>query len=225
MTNGKVALLVSFALLFDALKFMCTQLWFFGPALIGLAGSVALGGGWFGSIVGTVIGVGAAASVGAAIEALGIILSLIVGAFGWLIMFGLLIGMGVQPFGTRHFTPVLIGFLVGEMPFVNALPTFTVPVWQIIRSERKADTEARKKWAAENAEALKQQQRMDRIQMKQALDQQAAQEEADEAAAEEQRTLQEQYDALGFQDTEDVAAQLAEEEGPKRRPLVDAPSL
>lgn len=222
MTGSKSTLLISIAILFDALKFMCTQLWFFGPAIIGLAGSVALGGGWFGSIVGTVIGVATAASVGAAIEALGIILSLIIGVIGWLVMFALLIGMGVQPFGTRHFTPVLVGFLVGEMPFVNALPTFTVPVWQIIRSERKADKEAHKKWKAENAALIKQQQREALLAQKQLA---ALQADEDQAAQEEADAAQAEADAAAATDDNQEEEAIIPFDQPKRQPLVSPPSL
>lgn len=225
MTGGRATLLFAPAVLLDALKFACTQLWFFGPALIALAGSAAVGGGWFGAAVGTIIGAGAAATAGAAIEMIGVILALAVGLLGWMLLLTLMIFMGIQPLHSRNFTAVLVGFILSEIPFIDAVPSFTVSMWRVVQGQRKADKEARKKWQAENAEAIKQQERMNRVQMKQQLELQAAQEEADEAAAEEQRTLQEQYDALGFQDTEDVAAQLAEEEGPARRPLVDVPSL
>lgn len=222
MTGGKVTLLVSFALLFDALKFMCTQLWFFGPALIALAGSVAVGGGWFGAAVGTIIGAGAAATVGAAIEAVGIILALVVGLVGWIILFTLMIAMGIQPFGEKHFITTLFGFLVSEIPFIDAVPSFTISMWRIVQGERKADREARKKWETENAALIKRRQREALLAQKQlaalqAGEEQAAQEEADAAQAE--------ADAAAAMDDNEEEDAVIPFDQPKRQPLVSPPSL
>jgi hypothetical protein len=214
MTGSKTAILIGLSLLFDAIKFMCTQLWFFGPFFIGLVGSAVTGGGWFGVAVGTIITTALALTAGAALEMMGLVLAMAIGIFGWLVVLSAMFSFRMKPFHNRSFLKTMLGMLVTEIPFVDALPSFTISVWMIIREEKKADRAALAEYKAAEAARLAREQRWQQLQQR-ALEEQAANDiEAQEAEAE----------------AEDEAAEeeLLEESGTARAarsPLLGPPSL
>jgi hypothetical protein len=229
MTNTKAAILLGLAVIFDVLKFMCTQLWFFGPALIGTAVAAATGSKAVGALAGA-LGIGAQVfpAIGIGIAVLGLILAITVGFLGWLILIITMAAFGIRFFDghNRAFLRIFVGFLVSELPLIDALPSFTFSIWSIVRGEYKADKIARKEAAAKQAVVLRQEQRIDSMKQKQILALQAAQAAQEEADAEKQRALQEEYDALNSQNTEETEAQLASKnELRTRAPLLGPPSL
>jgi hypothetical protein len=224
MTTGKITILLVLALIFDALKFMATQLWFFGPALIGLATSVGTGSKVAGAVVGA-LGVGGAAltGLGEGLEVLGIVLGVAIGFFGWLVLITVMTSMRISLFHSRNFLSLVGGFIVSELPFIDALPSFTVSTWRIISAERKADKEAKKKYEVQLAAGAKRQQRVAVIMQKQQLAQEAA--EAQAAQEEQEAAAADMEEEQAQEEPAEPPILAQPRERVPRTPLADVPSL
>lgn len=155
MTWAKAAPMFVIAVLFDALRLMCQQLWFFGPALAALyctaEGGAALSSWTFGAL-GTKTA-GFACSVGATIigayglpiiEVVGIILAIAVGLIGWMTVGLMLITTNGRIFKENAANSLwFIGsLLISEVPFVGTIPALTGTLFKMysvqIRTEKAA---------------------------------------------------------------------------------------
>jgi hypothetical protein len=238
MNAMKATILMSLALVFDVLKFMATQLWIFGPALVGGAAGVAVAsqyGALAGKAAGLITGAASGAAelipgVAAGVELIGVILALAIGLLGWLILITVMASFRIRFFKgeSRNFLRLFVGFLVSEIPLIDALPSFTVSTWLIIRGEYKAQKEAKAKYDAEYGAFLKQQQRTQNIEQKQLLQLQAAQiqaEQDEQDLADADAAEQEAIDAEEAESPEESADEIASEPLYGRQPLVGVPSL
>lgn len=152
MTWGKASPVLIFSVLFDVLRFMCAQLWFFGPAMIALYCVGKVESVWVvGSLLKNACAVGAtvAGVFGFPIlEVVGLILAMAVGLIGWLTI-GLIVlttnSRIIQrnPMNTLWFVGSL---LISEVPFVGALPALTVTMFRMYSVQIKKEQAALKEY-------------------------------------------------------------------------------
>jgi uncharacterized membrane protein len=137
MTWGRALPVLALCLLFDALRFMCEQLWFFGPAIASIYCTAKVSGSVGTSLAGLLCGTGgiAAGYFGAPlIVPLGVVLAMAVGLFGWLV-----IGAWLTFANKRIFKENSLWFagslLLSETPLIGALPALTGIVGKMYRTQ------------------------------------------------------------------------------------------
>ena len=205
MTWGKASPVFIVAGIFDVLRLMCEQLWFFGPALVALycadkVGDIAVVGGL---LVKACI---AGAAVGGAyglpiIEALGIVLAIAVGFMGWLIVGLMLIMTNRRIFKENSVNIIWFAgsLLISEIPFVGTLPALSGTLFKMyrtqIRKEKAALAEYKKK--SEEARIQERQRQAAEVMQMRAMqqDQEQAMEEEAEAEAANDESYAEQEEA------------------------------
>ncbi len=141
MTWGKALPMLALALVFDAIRFMFEQFWFFGPVLLGLATEAALGGGIVGKVGAVVVG-GLAGFYGSgAFELFGVVLAMAAGLIGWMTIC-LLIIFTNRRLIKENSTNVLWlmgGLFVSEVPLVGTLPALTGTMAKLYSAQIKKD--------------------------------------------------------------------------------------
>lgn len=137
MTWGRALPVLAFCLLFDALRFMCEQLWFFGPAIASIYCTAKVGDSVGTPLAGLLCGTGsiAAGYFGAPlIVPLGVVLAMAVGLFGWLV-----VGAWLTFANKRIFKENGLWFagslLLSETPLIGALPALTGIVGKMYRTQ------------------------------------------------------------------------------------------
>ncbi len=163
MTWTRAMPVMTTALVFDAVRFLFEQFWFFGPVLIGVGTTAAtsgLFGTWISSILGTAGGGVSGFVIGPALEVLGIILAVAVGFFGWLT-----VGLMIMLTNARIFKEssgnmlwFMFGLLISETPFIGSLPGLTGTTFKMYHSQIKRDREALARYESEQAESGRQEQ-------------------------------------------------------------------
>lgn len=186
MSWGRAVPILLICAVFDALRFICEQFWFFGPAIataycttkgiiLGTACTTTVAAiGFFGS---------------AAITAFGVIMAMAVGLFGWMTIGLALIMTNARIFkenasGALHFA---LGLLVSEIPIIGTLPAFTISVARMYHTQIKKEKEDLKQYEEERAAELQANERRER----QIMQMRATQQAQLEATIEEQ-ALQEE---------------------------------
>lgn len=175
MTWGKAWWILALAGVFDILRAMCEQMWFFGPALVGVTAGVATGSTTAGETVAGIAGVFGLAT-GESIEFFGLVLASAIGLLGWMVVGFLLVVFNPRMFannapGRMAALRFLLALLASETPLVGTVPALSAAVWSGYRAQMKREKEAYKKWEEENAAALRaarQEQQLAAIQMQQA---------------------------------------------------------
>ncbi len=216
MTWGKAAPIIVVAVIFDALRFMCDQAWFFGPALAALyctakvSGILStytfglLGTGTAAAACVTVAGVVGAAGV-AAVEAAGTVLALAIGLLGWLTVTLFLVLTDSRIFKTDKSSLLWLvgGLFIAEVPFINMLPGLTGTTIKLFATQIRKEKAAHADWARANAARLATE-RAEREREALLLQQQIAEQEAaaaaEEAAEEEAEAAQLDADAVNAYD-------------------------
>ena len=209
MTWGKASLLLIVAALFDLLRAFFQFFWFFGPALAALYCTAKASGtlatwtlGLLGTKTAAVLCAGAGVAAGAAaIEATAPIGVIVADAIGFIAF--LTLGLWIIMTNSRIFKTAATGpfyfvsaFALGEIPFLGALPVFTVVIWRLYSTQIQVEEAALKKWQDAHAAQLaerRQEQAAGLMQIQQTqLQQQATNDEAfaeqeqeDEAANDE----------------------------------------
>src|SRR3989344_7764252 len=162
MTWGKATPIIVVSLVFDALRFMFTMFWFFGPALAALYCTSAVNDFLGTSVAGTVgNGVATVCTACAAVlgfssfaftATFGTIMAMAVGFAGWLV-----IGLIILMTNSRIFKENVLWFgaslLISEVPFLNSIPAFTIIVWKMYGAQIKKEEAGMKKWKKENVDA------------------------------------------------------------------------
>lgn len=159
MTWGKAAPVLAVSLIFDALRFMFEQFWFFGPALAALFCSAKISGaiGTVWGAVPAVCGAGAVA-VGIAgapeIEMFGTILAMAIGLLGWLTIGAWLLLTNARIFEANATAMLWFvgGLFVSEVPIVGSVPAITITLWRMYHVQIKKDAEALKKYTQQDVE-------------------------------------------------------------------------
>lgn len=154
MTWGKAIPVLVIAVVFDALRFIFEQFWFFGPVLLGLATKIAASQ-YLGNFLGAALG-GAVAGVagffgGGAFQAFGAVIAIALGLFGWLTIGLLLAFINARIFKTTATSMLwsMLGLGVSVTPVVGTLPGLTLTTLRLYHAQIKNDKEALAKWNAE----------------------------------------------------------------------------
>lgn len=216
MTWRKASLVLILAIIFDALRFMCQQLWFFGPVIVALYCNAKVGG-WFGSVWGLTA---TACTAGATalgiyglpvIATLGVIMAMALGLIGWLIIGFITITtnrriFAENPANTLWFVGSL---LVSEVPFIGALPAFTGTMWRLYHVQIQKEQAALKIYEKEVAETKMRERKQQAAEFMQARTVQTAQMQEQIAANDERYAEQEAIESETMQE-DDGAANDAE---------------
>ncbi|MHB1769563.1 MAG: hypothetical protein ACYCPH_00560 [Minisyncoccota bacterium] len=187
MTWSKATPVLVVCLIFDALRFMFEQFWFFGPLFIGVGTSALTGGGTLGHIAGTVVG-GAAGIFGAgAIEIIGVVMAMAVGFLGWMTVALMLMLTDARIFKENASNSLWMLFSLGisEVPLVGTVPVLTATIWKMYHTQIKKEKKALKQYEQEQAAERRQEQEQAAEQVLEALQTRAAEENAEMATSEE----------------------------------------
>ncbi len=176
MAWGKAAPVLVVCLIFDALRFMFEQFWFFGPLLIGVGTSTLLGGGTAGHVVGTAATAGTAVFGEEIIVPLGILMAMAVGLLGWLTAGLMLVITDGRIFKENASNALWMLFSLGisEVPLVGTVPVLTGTVWKMYHTQIKKEGEALKQYEKEQAAERRQEQEMQAGQIMQVMQMRAA---------------------------------------------------
>lgn len=162
MTRARSLPIVLVSLFFDALRLVFNWFWFFGPLLVGagvgtLVGSVA--GTTLGTAAGAVAGLAAGAGI-AVFETIGIMLAFLTDLLGWLTVWLLLMILNHRIFKANGGSlSVLLGIIIGGIPFIGSIPVQSVMIWRMYGVQIKNEREDLQRWEQENAIMLIQQRR------------------------------------------------------------------
>lgn len=168
-------LIVSF--IFDALRFMFSQFWFFGPVLIGI-GTSAVVGGVTGKVAGVIAG-GASVLGAPELQIFGIVMAMAVGLLGWLTIGLLLIITNARIFkenaGNTLWFIASLG--ISEIPFIGALPALTGTVVKMYSTQIKKEKAMLRKYEKEQAAVQLQERKQQAAELMQVRAAQLAQDE------------------------------------------------
>ena len=161
MTWRRALPVLSWCVVFDALRAFFESFWFFGPAVAAAACTLVGSNTTVGGLIGTsavAAACTAAATVGGAAVAefttpFGVIMAMAVGLIGWLTI--LLIQM-VNNAGIfkENFSMILryaLGLLISVTPVIGALPSLTIVNTIMFRIQIKKGQEALARWEEEQA--------------------------------------------------------------------------
>lgn len=168
MTWRKASLILILAVVFDVTRAFFQFFWFFGPALAAAYCAMKAAGilstwtlGILGAKTAAALCAGAAAAAGAAAIAatapIGVILAEAVGLIGFLTLGLIVIMTNARIVKSVASAPWYFAgaFAFGEVPFLGALPVFSITLWRLYRSQIHAETAALKAWERERADQLK----------------------------------------------------------------------
>ena len=151
MTWMKALPVLVACLIFDALRFMFNQFWFFGPVLIGI-GTSAMVGGVTGKVAGVIVG-GASVLGAPELQVFGIVMAMAVGLFGWCTVGLLLMITNARIFkenaGNALWFIASLG--ISEIPFIGALPALTGTVVKMYSTQIKKEKRALKQYEQQQA--------------------------------------------------------------------------
>lgn len=181
MTRSKSAPVIVGAAIFDLIRIFFVFFWFLGPALAGIYCTVKTSEVVGTTIAGTVCGAAAiagGAAISAATTSFGVIMADAVGFVGFLAL-----GLWIVMTNARILKAVATGpiqfagaFAVAEIPFLGALPVFSVILWRLYGAQIRTEKKTHEKWKKETASAQLQQRQRNQ-QLAQAAQTQAAQQE------------------------------------------------
>jgi signal transduction histidine kinase len=211
MTVPKALPILILAVLFDVARMFFQLFWFFGPALASAYCTNTATG-----VVGSLWGLTAAAcTAGAAtlgvaavapITGFGVVMAMAVGLAGFLIL-GLCILIGNRRLlkaQASGFMWLAGGFGISQIPFIGTLPSYTIVLSKLYRTQIKVERAAYKKWQSDQAAA--------QLQMS---NQQAQQQASLQQVAQQQQFMKEQEaanDALEEEAAQREEDRIAEEE-------------
>ncbi len=172
MTWSRAMPILVTALIFDALRFLFTMFWFFGPALAALYCTSSVNGALgttVGGVAGKIVAGGCSVTAGVAgyltapaLETFGIVMAMAVGLLGWMIIG--LIFLLTNPRGLKENTGNILWFvaslLLSEIPFIDAVPTLSVTMAKLYYSQirkEKADWASYQEASAAEEQALRNQ--------------------------------------------------------------------
>ncbi|HUY62614.1 MAG TPA: hypothetical protein VMV50_02405 [Candidatus Paceibacterota bacterium] len=161
----KAAPVLALATFFYVLRFIFEQFWFFGPALVGVVTSAALGGGFIGHAAG-IAAAGAAAIVinPVVLEVAGTVMAIAVGLLGWIAVWFAIILTNPRLFKTepKNILWSILGLGISEMPIIGMLPGTLATTIAMYHAQIKKERAELKAYQAQAA-ALAQQERDARI--------------------------------------------------------------
>jgi len=159
MTLLKALPVLAIAGLFDALRLLFEQFWFFGPALAGLYCTSKVSG-VIGTVAGTAICGASATAAGyfgsPVFIALGTVMAIAVGLSGWMTVGLILIMTNGRIFKENEYHALWFAFslLISEVPIIGSFPALIVITWKMYDTQIKKDEVLMKKYQKETGEAL-----------------------------------------------------------------------
>jgi len=190
MTWPKAIPTLVFAVLFDALRFMFEQFWFFGPAIAAAYCTTKVSDA-VGTAIGATLcsaGAGVAGYFGApAIIAFGVVMAMAVGFSGWLVIGGWLMMTNARIFteNAGHSLWFVGSLILSEIPIVGSIPGFTGVTIKMYYTQIKKDKENMAKYEKEQATQQSQDQNQRNAELEQERTAQLEQAEQQEAENEE----------------------------------------
>lgn len=174
----KAAPVLVVAGVFDALRFIFEQFWFFGPALAATYCTVAGADTTVGAAAGTkVVAAGCTAVSGVvgyfgapAIAAFGVVMAIAIGLFGWMTV-GLMLMMTNARIFKEHSGHTLwfvASLAISEIPIIGSVPALAGTMVKMYSAQIKKDKENVKKYEKEIAAAQQQEQNQQRAELMQA---------------------------------------------------------
>ena len=148
MSWARAVPVLAACVIFDALRILFEQFWFFGPALLGIATNAVLGGGLIGKAAGVVVGGAAGFAGGGFFEIFGAVMAIAVAVLGWLVVLFLLIILNGRLFKTlaTGWLWSLLGLGVSALPIVGTVPALTLTTLKLYHAQIKKDKVALKEW-------------------------------------------------------------------------------
>jgi|GEM_PF-999661 hypothetical protein len=227
MTWSKAAPTLVIAGVFDALRAFFEFFFFFGPALAAVACTAAINSKLGISVAGIAGKVTATLCAGAAgilgflgvgpIETFGLLMADAMGLIGFLALMLWVLMSNSRILKTAATAPFqFVGaFIAGEIPFLGALPFFTVVLWKLYRAQIKSEKAAFKKWEQANAAAQLQERNQQAAQVMQIRTMQQEQQEefveqeaANDAEYEEEEQTEKELQAQREQEAVASATQF-----------------
>jgi hypothetical protein len=156
MTWMKAIPVLSICVVFDALRFVFEQFWFFGPALTAAYCTSKVSDVIGTAVGGLVCGAGATAAgyLGAPVfEVLGVVMAIAVGLLGWMSAGLVLIITNARIFKENegHTLLFMLSLLISETPIIGSLPGLTGATVKMYHTQIKKDKENMKKYEKETA--------------------------------------------------------------------------
>lgn len=179
MTWGKALPVMVVCILFDAVRLMFEQFWFFGPALAGLYCTAKVGAGSVGAAVCSTAATAAGFFAAPAIAAFGVVMAIAVGLFGWMAvgLWNLITNARIFKENAGNALWFVGGLLVSEIPIIGSAPALTGTAWRMYSVQIKKDKEALKQYE-EKQQADLQQKRNRQMEQLRAVQAARAEEEA-----------------------------------------------
>jgi hypothetical protein len=153
MTWGRALPKLVVAGIFDLLGLLCDMLWFFGPALAGVACTAGASNYLPTSFAALVCGAGATflgVAGAAALIPAGTVLAMAVGLFGWLTLF-LWLSISNKSIFKANGLWFASSLLFEEIPLINALPLLTGILIKMYATQIRTEKAAYKKYEGERA--------------------------------------------------------------------------
>ncbi len=161
MTWTKAVPVLAVSIVFDAVRLVFANFWFFGPALAGTGAAAWVSSMLGGGVVGGVVGVGAgavttyyAAAASGAFQMIGTVIAMAIGFMGWLTI-GLWLVVGnpeIFKVSASNKLWMLLGLGVAETPILSSfVPALTGSVVRAYRVQIKHDKAVLKRWQAKQA--------------------------------------------------------------------------
>ena len=213
MTWAKASPILIVAALFDALRIFFEFFWFFGPALAAVyctntvnsavGASVA---GVAGKVVATACAAGATVVGGAAFPitgAFGTIMAMAVGLLGWMVIGLWLVMTNPRIFkeNTGNLLWFVAGLMVSEIPFIGTVPSFSIALVKMYRTQIKKDAVALQTYEKARSEEQNRVREQQAAQLMQYRDAQTAQTQEQEAANDaqyEEEAAEEEAEKIGI---------------------------
>lgn len=162
MTWGRAIPVLIVCAVFDLVRMFFEFFWFFGPALAGLACTIAGSNTTLGSVVGTTATAAACSAAAGAvgffgavpIQAFGIIMAMATGLAGWgtIVLILTITNPGIWKSGAWAWGWSLLSLGVSEVPFLGTLPMLTITHARLYAGQIKHDKAALKKYQEERAQ-------------------------------------------------------------------------
>ena len=184
MTWRKATPLLLVAAVFDALRFMCEWLIFFGLAVAAAVCSYFVSSdNAIATMVGTascsLLAAGGGILAAPVLETFGIVMGMAVGLLGWLIIAVALLRGNARIF-RANFLWMLLALLGSEIPLVGSVPFITLVLWRMYSREITQDKAALARYQQAHAEEEKRRRMLIAEQTAAAANEEAAAEEIPE---------------------------------------------
>ncbi|MFA6407932.1 MAG: hypothetical protein WCW36_00425 [Candidatus Paceibacterota bacterium] len=167
MTWSKSLPVIIVAGIFDLVRMFFEMFWFFGPALAaiyctdkvsGILTKVTLGalGTKTAGLVCSSAAIAGGAAASETLVAFGVIMAIAVGFAGFLILGLWMLMTNARIFKTVESAPLqfVASFGVSEIPLIGTIPTFSIVLWKLYKSQIQVEQEALQKWQKEHAQEI-----------------------------------------------------------------------